>query len=144
MALLSPGDVRSRICALLAAAAIGVAPGSTQAGGLRAPSLISDHYSRSASWTSCRILRSRTGQRTLRGLLARQWIIGYISGARESELQAGGPSMRTSADVMNEVRYFCLDHPNGRAVDAAEGVRSDSAHWRGGQSPCKAGCRAPQ
>ncbi len=79
-----------------------------------------DRYTRSASWTSCQVLRSMHGQQTLPGLLARQWIIGYLSGAAEAAPPSVEPAARSGDAIMEEVRRYCQAHPQARAVEAAE------------------------
>jgi hypothetical protein len=73
------------------------------------------------------VLQSRHGQNTLPGLLARQWIIGYLSGVVESGSEAAGSSFGSGDDVMDGVRRFCLAHPDAMAADAARSLRSRTA-----------------
>ena len=118
--LRKPGIFLSR--ALLAAVMCGVVPGFAAAGDIPAPSKIAHRYSRSASWTSCKVLGSRNGQKTLPGLLARQWIIGYASGVLENDPEAPGAPIKGSDELMDEVRQFCQAHPNALALEAAESI----------------------
>ncbi len=107
---------------LLVAAGAGILLGLATPGVGRAQSRSADRYVRSASWTSCKVLRSKHGQQTLQGLLARQWIVGFLSGALESAQPVAEPSFRSSDDIMEEVRRYCQAHLNDMAVDAAENM----------------------
>jgi hypothetical protein len=106
---------------------IGLAAVLVIAGLQGAPSQAAERYDRSASWTSCAILRSEHGQSTLQGLLARQWIVGYVSGRLVAAPKEARPVFRESDEIMAEVRRYCQAHPHGMAVDAAETILPVSA-----------------
>jgi hypothetical protein len=84
-------------------------------------------YTRSASWTSCKALRSRRGEQTIQGLLARQWIVGYLSGVIAAAPEAAIPPFKGSDAIMEDVRRYCQAHPKRMAVDAAEYIQPVSA-----------------
>jgi hypothetical protein len=120
MTLRSRRPFRRLVCLLLAFAAADFVSGPATA---ERSGVAADPRLRSASWTSCKVLASRRGQQSLQGLLARQWIVGYLSGVVDSAPETTASSFKGSEEIMDEVRRYCRAHPKDMAVDAAETLR---------------------